>query len=367
MPRSLSVASRVGYRVGGLTFVGTLLLVLFVLYQAQGNIRTFAWEGTYFSQGIPDGSIGYDGQFFYYIARDGAASLRYLDGSSFRLQRIGYPILARALGLTQADLVPYTLVLINVIAHSVGAGILAYLIAKSGANGYYGLVYSLWIGGLYGVRFNLAEPLCFALALLAVIAYQRQRFVLTVFLLMLATLTKELGLVFAGAIALHALTQQGWRVRACFIAGVPLLAYGLWWAFLAMWLNEMPSRYPAARLSLIPFGGLRAEENLLELMMLLVWLVIPAVGLLGRALWRWWRTRQLSLPIALILTSGGFLAVMPGVSWHDPVAAYRVGMAMMICGMWFVAQDMPRFLWAFALLWGSTFPLFLLMLNHIKA
>ena len=50
-----------------------------------------------FSELNPQGTTGYDGQFAYYIARDGFAAAPNLDNPSWRFQRIIYPALARAL------------------------------------------------------------------------------------------------------------------------------------------------------------------------------------------------------------------------------------------------------------------------------
>lgn len=357
---------RPALRVGLAALAGTLLLCLFILIDAGGDPLSFAFIGTRFSEGDPDGTVGYDGQFFYFIARDGADAVPYIDGPAFRYQRILYPVVSRALALGQADAVPWTLILVNVLAHSGGAALLAFLLAARGVSPWYALIYVVWIGGLYGVRFNLAEPLCFALGLAALVAYRHQRLRWTALLLVLATLTKELGLIFAGALALHAFSQRrwGWSVL---LAGAPLLAFLLWWGFLALWLPDRPTQYPAARFSRVPFGGLFYAEDALEFALLLIWLVIPALLLLMGALRQMWRRRAIPLEAALVVTSVGFLAIMPGVSWEDPVAAYRVGMAIIPAGVLLAARFYPRWLRWLALLWGSSLALFALMLAAIAA
>src|SRR5580765_1949126 len=59
---------------------------------------------------------GYDGQFFLYIAQDPANAHAAADNASYRYGRIGYPIVARVLALGRSDLVPVTLVLLNLAA-----------------------------------------------------------------------------------------------------------------------------------------------------------------------------------------------------------------------------------------------------------
>ena len=54
-----------------LTLLGSVALVLFVLVNNDFDPVVFANVGTQFSEGDPEGSKGYDGQFVYFIARDG--------------------------------------------------------------------------------------------------------------------------------------------------------------------------------------------------------------------------------------------------------------------------------------------------------
>lgn len=57
--------------------------------------------------------IGYDGQFFYYIALDARHAASYTDDPVYRYRRIGYPVTAWLLAFGQAAWIPYTLILVN--------------------------------------------------------------------------------------------------------------------------------------------------------------------------------------------------------------------------------------------------------------
>lgn len=310
----------------------------------QGPLA-FSVIGTMFSEGDPDGTKGYDGQFAYFIARDGADAVPYIDGATLRYQRILYPVLSRALSLGSVELLPWVMVAINIISHSVGAGLITYLAVIYRAPAIAGLIYGLWIGAQFGVRLNLSEPLCFALALAAVVAYVHERFRLAVVLLVLSTLTKELGLVFAAGLALHAFFQRrsGWAVL---LAGAPALAFGLWWGVLWLWFGTLPTIYPAAQgIRFLPLNGffsVSPTEFPAEFVFLLLFLVIPSAGLFIWALVRIWRTRRVTLASALMLTGAGFVFFMPDVSWQDQLAAYRVAASVVICGLIFVAEAAPR-------------------------
>ena len=198
--------------------------------------------------------------------------------------------------------------MVNILAHTTAAGGLAYLLARKGQTPYAALIYSVFVGNLFAIRLDLNEPLCMALAVLAIIAYQHQRFRWAIFLLILSTLTKELGLVFAGGMAFHAFFyQRGWSIL---IFAGPMLTFLSWWLVLWSWFGDLPTRYPAGRIRYIPFNGMFStleKENLTEPELLfgltVFFLGLPAIvfGLL--ALWTMWRERTLTLSMALVFAS----------------------------------------------------------------
>ena len=65
------------------------------------------------------GEVGYDGQMFLTIALDPAlkheGTIAALDNPMYRYRRIGYPILGYLLGFGNPNLIPYSMVLINVL------------------------------------------------------------------------------------------------------------------------------------------------------------------------------------------------------------------------------------------------------------
>lgn len=346
--------------VGLATLLFMLLLNGLAFFTGGQNPLLFAHIGTRFALHDPQGTVGYDGQFAYFIARDGAAAVPFIDGPSLRYQRIIYPLLSRALALGRAELVPWTLLLVNIIAQSVGAGLLAYLISMLGGSPYAGLVYGLWIGGVFSVRLDLNEPLCFALGLAGVLLYLQQRYRWAILALMLATLTKELGMIFAVGIALHLISQRKWRWASLFVAG-PLLLFLSWWGIMRLWFGSFPTRYPAGKIHLLPLQGMFTEESPIELFFLILWLGIPAVILFVAALLSIWRRRQILLGAALVIMGAGFVLVMPDVSWQDPAAAYRVGTPLLITGLLFVGQVNPQRWKSLAALWISSLLLMILV------
>lgn len=342
--------------VSAVTLIVSTLLCLMVLVGHPDGPLAFALIGTRFSEGNADGTTGYDGQFVYFIARDGAEAVPYIDGPTLRYQRIGYPLIARALALGNADLVPWTLLLVNLIAHTVATALLAYLLAGLRVSPYYALVYAFWIGCLFALRFDLTELLCYTFALGGIVLYLRERYIWAILLLMLSTITKELGLVVAGGLALHAFANRkiGWSLL---IFGGPALLFLSWWGIMRLWFGTFPTIYPAAyTIRFFPLAGFFATlEKPIEFVLLTIFLAVPTVVLLVMALQTAYRqirqSRTIDWTTALLLPSVAFVLFMPSVSWGDQVAAYRVALPIIPAGLLFLGQWYPRRLRIAAAVW----------------
>lgn len=107
-----------------LLVAGGILHLLFGWF--NGNITGFFWLGDRLPLSpflahpqpiIHDNVAGYDGQFFLALALDPSLShpgtLAALDNPAYRYGRIGYPGLGYLLGVGQARLIPYALVVLN--------------------------------------------------------------------------------------------------------------------------------------------------------------------------------------------------------------------------------------------------------------
>lgn len=331
------------------------MLCALVLVRIEQGALGFATIGTYFSEGDPDGTTGYDGQFAYYIARDGAGATPYLDGPTLRYTRIIYPLLSRAMAFGNVMLIPWILLGINIASLAFGAGCIAYLAqrlgARQGIGVLCGVVYGLWIGGQFAVRLDLNETLCMAFALAAVAAYLNDRLRIAILLLILATLTKEIGLVFAAALALHTLVNRryGW---ALLLMGAPVLAFGLWWLILRLWFGTLPTIYPAAQtIRLIPLAGLFTVESPVEFTFLALWIALPAILLTLWVCKTVWQRRTLSLGASLALAGTAWAMLMPDVTWQDQIAAYRVAIPLIAGALLFAAETRPKTARWLAALW----------------
>lgn len=269
-----------------------LLLVLAAALAPRFDPLELAQIGTRFSQGDPQGSEGYDGQFVYSIATnpDPQTAARFLDVPAYRYQRILLPLLARVLGLGQAQGIAWALPLILVLAQAAGTWAVAELLAGWGINRWYALVYGLWAGSVLAVRVDLPEPLAYGLVAGALLAGQRNRRGLSWALYGLAAFAKEVTLLFAAAQLLEYLLARRWKdfFGLGLSAFLPFALFQLWlWATFGE-PGTGSGGAMATPFEIIPFMGLLrigVESPLYLLAMLVVF--GPAVIL--PVLWGLWR------------------------------------------------------------------------------
>jgi len=138
--------------------------------------------------------IGYDGQFFYYLALDPANARFYMDVSTYRYTRILYPMVARMLALGRPDLVPWTLWIVNWLAIAGGALAVAAWLKRRGFSPWFALVYGLYPGLIVALQRDLSEALAYGLAAAAVYVFDYgpgRRELLAAGIFALAALTRE--------------------------------------------------------------------------------------------------------------------------------------------------------------------------------
>jgi hypothetical protein len=209
-----------------------LLLLGWVIYGAGGDPLALARLGTRYSQGIPGGSEGYDGQFVYYIARDPRpqAVAQYLDAPAYRYQRILLPVAARVLSAGNEQLLPWALAALGLFSQAAGVWAVGELLAGWGASRWYALAYGTFAGFVLALRLDLPEPLAYALAAGALLAGQRGHKGVSAVLYGLALFAKEVTVLFLAAQILADLLGRRWRdaARYLVISGLPYLVFQIW-------------------------------------------------------------------------------------------------------------------------------------------
>lgn len=243
-----------------LTALACAFLCAAVILSAGGDPLALARIGTYFSQGDPAGSRGYDGQFIYYIARDltPASVAPLLDVPAYRYQRILLPLLARLLAFGNEAALPWTLAFLGVLSQFAGTWAVSRILETWGVNRWLALVYGLWVGYLLAVRLDLPEPLAYGLVAAAFLARLRRKERLSWLFYALALFAREVALVFVVAQWLAYAARRRWAELAG-LTGVAILPYvlfqlWLWRAFGAFGLGSGGDM--ATPFEWIPFMGL---------------------------------------------------------------------------------------------------------------
>jgi hypothetical protein len=316
--------------------------------------------GTRYQQGDPSGTPGYDGQFAYYIALDPApadAAPR-LDVPAYRYQRILYPLLAWALALGRAELVPWTLLVINLLAHFAGTWALAAVLDRHGRWTGYALSYGLWIGLVAGAGLDLTEPLAYALICAAWLARERGRPHLGAVLIGLSLFTKETGVFFwAGLLLADSLVRTPRRALwPLALAGVAFAAWqaALWRIFGAPGIASGGDL--ATPFEWIPFMGF-LRIGAVDLAALALFSVIFGPTIVLPSIWgivtaaREAVRRNWTAEVWALLLNAAAIPFLPFSTFREPLGLVRVASGLVLGTVLFSAALGRRRALAYSLAW----------------
>ena len=196
------------------------------LHYFDGNLSGLVQFGSYFQHYThpPPGAVvlsgsnqaGYDGQFYYVLARDPLllhrSTLAGLAGQLFRADRIGYPALAALVSRGAHLTLPAALLGVNVgVVLFLTLGFAVYARSR-GWSGLWALALGLLPGFLLATLRDLTDPLATAAGLAGLIAYARGHRWPAALLLTLAVLTREVMALMVAAIAIEA-AARAWHAR----------------------------------------------------------------------------------------------------------------------------------------------------------
>jgi hypothetical protein len=171
-----------------------------------------------------DDKIGYDGQFYYFLAVDPKHGRDYMDAPGIIYSRIGYPMTVRALSGGNASVIPYMMALVNILAAVGGTLAIAFFLRRRGLPPALALLYGFFPGLGLSVLRDLTEPLAFGLAATGLVLFDprsKRRLLASGLLFGLAMLTRETVALFPAILALGLLVGAGttasrWRERVRF-------------------------------------------------------------------------------------------------------------------------------------------------------
>jgi len=271
---------------------------------------------------------GYDGQFVYFqmydpfvrAFRDHPATYRqFIDAGPYRLDRIGYPLLAKVLSFDRWRFYPATMFAVVFGSIVLCAALIAILAADIGQSPLWGLAIVVVPGFWQSLQNGLPEPLAAALLIGGYIAVRRRSLTWAAVLLAASLLVRETGIFFVIAIAAFALTTLPLRNRAVFLVCVvaPML---LWRAYvgvmlIADWGPSVFFYHPGDFGA--PFAGIAHLWSAVAHGQ-----YVPDGGGLNRA----------AIVYPLLLMCGAGLAVVGALTaWSAPAAAALVYASIALC------------------------------------
>jgi hypothetical protein len=231
LSKPLTINFRPSFCVGFLY----ILLWAYIVVTRHYTALDFVHLGEVWAKSGPVGSWGYDGQFYYQLARDPFEAYRYMDNAPYRYQRIFYPLLVSMLSLGRSVLIPYTMLLVNGVAIVLSVEIMSRLLVRQKFSPWLSLPVGLYFGQAAAFLFDTAEPCALCLVCLGCWLMWQRRVFWAALCMGLAALTRETMVLFAAGYVVYFLLRREWRsaVLLVCVAVVPILLwlFALWRIF----------------------------------------------------------------------------------------------------------------------------------------
>lgn len=266
----------------------SVLVALFYATVVLSLLATHAWDPRFFATVGPQWERHdprlekqADGSIFFAFATDPAGTAG--QHPRLRIARMLYPLAARALTFGHVDQVGWSLLLINLAAIVLGTELMHHLLARRGLSPWFALVYGAWGGLGSALLHGTAEALGYLCVLAGIEAQDRDHPVLAGLAFLSGAVTRETTLVLAVPyLLLSRRDRPAFRLVALAVLG----GWGAWLAIVTM-LGSGPI-LPSGAQPQIPLAGF-LSTRLLDLPVTLVYIIAPALLVLGwaaRELWR---------------------------------------------------------------------------------
>jgi hypothetical protein len=221
---------------------------------AHGDLSRFVVAGQVYVPGPAAPGLhvfpgpGYDGQFYYRFAvdpfrLDGVVNGVRLD-TGLRRQRVGYSLLVWLLSGGRSVLVPYVMVLVNLLGLAALALLGAAFARSYRRSTLWGLAFCVFTGFVSTLSRDLTEITTAALLLGTLLALRLGRSWLATLALTAGVLTRETIVIVAGAIAVARIVDMVRRRAAPSAADavwlVPLLVFAGWQGLMALRYGTAP-------------------------------------------------------------------------------------------------------------------------------
>jgi hypothetical protein len=298
-----------------------------VLHDFRGNWSALFYFGDAWLEGgaLPRNAVvrkgpGYDGQFYYRIARDpflplarlaigsGSGPALGIDTPAYRYRRIAYPLAARLAALGTTDGLAWSFPLVSVFGVWLGVFSTSRLFETFGWRRWWGVGYAMLPGLVFSASRNLCEGLAIALVSAALLELARRRTAPAIALLTLAHLAHETTVLVSIGCFVHALGRTG-RPRDAAPYLLPV-------AVALLWSVAVAAAFPPGLVALVsPSGSEGLGVPLEGIWHKLRWLAyLPKSG-------RFWTQEALLVPPILLA-----LGVLLKATWKRDAETWLTGL-----------------------------------------
>lgn len=336
--------------------LATAIILLIILWAAYIHVHNrhftgFLEIGLKYSQKIGlqamhTSPYGYDGQFYYFLARNPHYAIVCahgntgcpIDDPAERMQRILFPLTAKIISLGHVSLLPIAFLLINFVSILVTVAVVSQMFAEAGMSRWLGIAAGLYSGQVLGLLRDVSEPFGVMWFVLTIYLLQRRRVVLASVCAAAALLTREQFIIFLPLLTLPWILERRWSVlvQSALIAAGPFVVWQVVLRQLyGQWALIQSSRSaPLVPLPFLSLWHLRTSDQF-TLTVTCVALPMIAVAVLSvGALWLDGPGVFLRDPIPLtVLTYCLLMSVTSVANWADIWAAGRLASPAMILGL----------------------------------
>jgi Gpi18-like mannosyltransferase len=304
--------------------------------------------GTVWSAHKPDGTWGYDGQFYYQIARNPPGAAQYMDNAPYRYQHFLYALLAWMLSFGQAALVPYVLLFINFVAIIGSVELSSRLLSRYGFSPWFSLALGLYYGQAIGLIFDTTEPFTYFLVSLGLWYLDRKQMLVSAIWMGLATLSRETAMLFPLCFALSFAWKRQWKWSAAYsiLSIIPLIFFLL---LLALIFGHTGVTFTPP-FEHIPFAGIFYYQHTPHKFWLLVLMML--IPLLGSLAFLGWDLLHLRFNEATLIwaTNLGLIVFMSHFSYIELISCGRVSIASVLAGLFYAGKTRNKnLLWTLQL------------------
>jgi hypothetical protein len=348
-----------------------ILLALFPLLLGYTSPLDFAHLGYHFCQCPAKAAIGYDGQFYYYMAVDPVHASSHMDSAPYRYQRIFYPLAVWALSLGgQASLAAWWLLLLNVLGALAGTAALAVLLQRRGLSPWFSLIFGLYFGQFAAITHDVPDGLAASFVVFAALAADREHWKTCAFWLAIAGLTRETTLLFAAGAALNALFQKRpGRAGLLLSAAVP---EALWLVALRLIFGKTGLSFSGAKVaSSTPFAGFASipvgsPRFLITLVVLIIPAVVALIWIAREVARRTWKAAPGWLFVTLV--SAGLVIFLNNLVYDDLASSSRVTISLSLGWLLYASARGERVLLWLASPWALSAALYALaVVTHLQS